>query len=234
MEFEAVIFDLDGTLFDHQGAARDGVAVWLSQLGQGASDELIAWWFEAEERFISAWNRGELDWQGQRRARMREMLGHLDLVVGDNAELDASFAVYLDGYERAWRAFDDAAPALEALATAGFPTAVLTNGSEEQQHAKLAACDLVDLTKALFSSDAIGFAKPDPRAFLHVCDALDLPPTRVLHVGDRHDLDVLAAEHAGLRAIHLNRTDPELPRNAEQITSLRELPGRLDLAKLTD
>jgi putative hydrolase of the HAD superfamily len=229
VEVDAVIFDLDGTLFDHAAAAHDGVAAWLSQHGHAVTDELIERWFEAEERFFAAWNRGEFDWQGQRRARVREMLGHLDLEVGDDPALDASFAIYLDSYERAWRAFDDAAPTLQALASAGLRTAVLTNGADAQQRAKLAACGLGPLTGPLFSSDAIGVAKPDPRAFLCVCDALGLPPERALHVGDRHDLDVLAAEHAGLRAVYLNRIDPELPHGAERITSLRDLPRRLGI-----
>jgi FMN phosphatase YigB (HAD superfamily) len=33
MAVDAVVFDLDETLFDHRGAARDGVAAWLSNLG---------------------------------------------------------------------------------------------------------------------------------------------------------------------------------------------------------
>jgi putative hydrolase of the HAD superfamily len=234
VEVDAVIFDLDGTLFDHQGAARDGAAAWLCHLGHAPTEELISRWFEAEERFFAAWHRGALDWQGQRRARIREMLGHLELAVGDDAALDANFAVYLAAYEQAWRAFDDATPALEALAAVRLPAAVLTNGTQAQQHAKLSACGLADLTTGLFSSDSIGFAKPDPRAFLHVCDVLELPPTRVLHVGDRHDLDVVAARDAGLLAIHLDRTDPRLPLSTGQITSLRDLPGRLGLVTLID
>ena len=60
----------------------------------------------------------------------------------------------------------------------------------------------MDLTGPLFGSGTIAFAKPDPRPFLHVRGSLDLAPARVLHIGDRYDLDVLAAETAGLLAVN--------------------------------
>lgn len=234
MEVEAVIFDLDGTLFDHAGAARDAAAAWLSALGHEPTEALLGLWFELEERFFAVWNRRELDWQGQRRARVREMLVALEQQPGDDAALDASFALYLAGYEQSWRAFEDAAPALAALSAVGMPVAVLTNGAEAQQQAKLAACGLQQLTGSLFSSDRTGFCKPDPGAYLHVCDALGVPAARVLHVGDRHDVDVLGAQAAGLRAIHLNRTSAELPRGSDRIGTLRDLPGCLGLTELAD
>jgi putative hydrolase of the HAD superfamily len=63
----AVIFDLDGTLFDHRGAASEAVARWALDLGVEPTEDITALWFSAEERFIAAWHRGHLDWQGRRR-----------------------------------------------------------------------------------------------------------------------------------------------------------------------
>lgn len=135
------------------------------------------------------------------------MLWKLGYESGDDHAVDASFAIYLDRYERAWRAFEDVMPAVEAVATAGLGIAVLTNGADYQQHAKVAASGLTEKVGPVFSSDAIGFAKPDPRAYHHVCELLELDPECVLHVGDRYDLDVLAARAAGLNAVHLDRME---------------------------
>lgn len=76
----------------------------------------------------------------------------------------------------------------------------------------------------MFSSDAIGFAKPDPRAYHHVCSQLNRLPSAVLHVGDRHDLDVVAARAAGLGAVHLDREDHGPHDEPDRITSLNKLP----------
>lgn len=224
---QAVIFDLDGTLFDHDGAARAGVSVWLSRLGITPSEETISLWFDAEERFVAAWNRGELDWQGQRRARVRHVSERLGVPTGGDAEVDASFAVYLEAYERTWCAYDDARPALLTVREAGFAVAVLTNGADHQQRAKLAACGLSEHVGAVFSSDAIGVAKPDARSYWHVCEHFHLDPSRVVNVGDRHDIDVIAAREAGLHAVHLSRSDQPVADEPARITTLAELPGML-------
>jgi len=225
--FEAVIFDLDGTLFDHEGAARAGVAGWLKHIGVRSSEPAVAAWFDAEQRHIAAWHRGEVDWQGQRRARIRQMLDWLSRDSLDVAAIDASFAIYLELYQEAWRAFDDAGPAVDALRDAGLTVAVLTNGADDQQRAKLATIGLAERSGPLFSSDAIGFAKPDPRAYHHVCERLMVVPSRVVHVGDRYDVDVLAARTAGLHAVHLDRTSAGPHDETARIQTLRDLPDLL-------
>ena len=220
---ELVVFDLDGTLFDHHGAARAGVSAWLSRLRIAADEQTLSLWFDAEERFVAAWNRGELDWQEQRRARIRHVLASLGHESGDDDAVDASFAIYLESYERAWRAFDDVVPALRAIADAGLRVAVLTNGADYQQRAKLAACGLTGRTGPLFSSDAIGAAKPDPRAYRHVCEQLDVDPSRAVNVGDRYDIDVIAARNAGLNAVHLDRDNQHSADDPTRIRTLDEL-----------
>ena len=82
-----VIFDLDDTLFDHEGATREALAGWLVGLGVEPTEELVGAWFAAESRHVAAWHRGELDWQGQRRARVEEMLSVVGRPAGDAGSL---------------------------------------------------------------------------------------------------------------------------------------------------
>ena len=50
MALEAVVPDLDGTLFDHPRAASAGLRAWLASLGLPCGPEVEAAWSAAEER----------------------------------------------------------------------------------------------------------------------------------------------------------------------------------------
>lgn len=150
----AVVFDLDDTLFDHTGSAADAVAGWVTELGGATpSDELLERWFAIETTHFDAWLAGRVSHQEQRRLRLRDFLPLLDLPVPDgdadgDAALDASYEVFLDWYQRSWRAFADARPALEVARGDDLRVGVLTNGSTTQQNAKLAAIGLAGLVDA--------------------------------------------------------------------------------------
>lgn len=227
----AVIFDLDDTLFDHRGAATSGVPAWLADIGVEPSDELVSLWFAAEQRHLVAWHRGEITFAEQRRQRLREILPQIGRTAHDDAELDQMFADYLVHYEAAWRRFDDVETALEIVASAGLSSAVLTNGAEHQQTYKIEAIGLSDKVGRVFCCDQLGFAKPDQRAYQQVCRSLGITCDQALHVGDRYDLDVVAARAAGLHAVFLDRENRGPYDEPERITSLTQLDGLLDRLK---
>lgn len=198
-----VLLDLDGVLMDHRRAALEAVRGWL---GERATPEIVDAWFVAQDRRLAEWRDGTSTWQDQRRNRLRDVLPLVGEPIGSDAELDELFASgYLRAYERAWHAFEDAAPALAALTAAGVRLAVLTNGSEQQQTAKLRSIGLLDGVGPVFTAEAIGARKPDPRAFLIVCDRLGVAPDTVLYVGDEYEVDVLGAQSAGVHAVLLDR-----------------------------
>ena len=204
---KAVIFDLDNTLFDHTASATYAIRTWIPELGGTPSDELVAEWFVIEDRHYERWLAGDLTHQGQRRARLRDflpVLGHP--VPPTDAELDQLFTGYLRHYRGSWTAFPDARPALEVARGNGWRIGVLTNGNTVQQNAKLAAIGLADLVDVVCTSEALGFSKPAPEAYLRTCEALGADPSDVLMIGDNLELDVLGAQAAGLSARHLDRT----------------------------
>ena len=79
----------------------------------------------------------------------------------------------------------------------------------------------------MFTAERLGVAKPRPAAFLRVCEALGLAPAQVLYVGDEHEVDVLGARAAGLRAVHLDRHGTGPADEVERITDLRDLVHHL-------
>lgn len=224
------MLDLDDTLFDHTGSTRRALGAWLRTLGVAGSPALVEAWFRIEDRHFEAWRAGVIGFQEQRRRRLRDFLPLLDRPFGTDAELDRVFAGYLHAYEDAWQAFDDARPALDGLAAAGLTLAVLTNGTAAQQRAKVARIGVGGHLAAVVTSEELGVAKPAAEAFLRTCERIGSPPSRTLHVGDRHDLDVVAARAAGLVALHLDRPGCDVEPPEGRIRNLTELAPRLGLA----
>lgn len=226
---EAVVFDLDDTLFDHTGSTRRALDRWLQTLGVAVSTSLVVQWFDLEARHYDAWRAGAISFQEQRRRRIRDFLPLIGRPTGTDAQLDSVFADYLHCYEESWQAFDDAQPALDKLAAAGLVLAVLTNGTTAQQEAKIEMIGVAPHLAAVVTSEELGIAKPAPRAYLGTTERIGVNPSRTLHVGDRHDLDVIAARAAGLRALHLDRLGRNDEPPAGRLRKLTELAPRLRL-----
>jgi putative hydrolase of the HAD superfamily len=219
-----VLFDLDGTLVDHHAATKAALHAWLPGYGltRADIDALEPTWASVEQRHHGAWEAGLVSFTEQRRGRLRDFLPVIGQDVPED-RLDAVFAEYLACYQASWTAFDDAAPALARVAAAGLRTAILTNGDQAQQTAKLAATGLLDWCGPVFASSHLPAAKPDPRAYDHVCRRLGVKPDQVLMVGDNYDFDVLAARAAGLSAVHLARSAGQAAPAEDSITTLHEL-----------
>jgi len=217
-----VLLDLDGTLVDQEGASTAALRSWLPALGVTPTAEVLELWRLGQERHLAAWRERTITFQEQRRRRLRDFLPAVGVSYVDE-ELDAVFDGYLRAYESSWRAYDDVADALTTIAAAGLATAVLTNGTNELQNAKLARVGLAGRVGPVYTVDDLGVAKPHAGAFLGACERWGLPPAAVLSVGDRHDLDVLAARAAGLQAVHLDRLDAGPMDEPHRIKSLRDL-----------
>ncbi|GAA1700328.1 HAD family hydrolase [Microbacterium sediminicola] len=208
--WEAVGFDLDGTLFDHRGAATAGVAHLVRSLDRDPDPALTEAWFALETVHFEAWTSGRVSFTEQRRARVREFSALLDRdVPHDPADADALFERYLIGYRRSWRAYEDAAPLLRELREGGVRVGILTNGPEAQQREKLRTTGLDHLVDVVCTAEGIGFSKPDARAFHALVRGLDTPTERIAFIGDHPEQDVAGARAVGIRAGLVRRDGPE-------------------------
>ncbi len=197
----AVGFDLDGTLFDHEGSATVGVEQFTLALGHEPTTELVSIWFDLEARHFEQWRAGNIAFTEQRRRRLRGFLDVLKMPVPDTTDaLDAFFALYLESYRRSWRAYDDAVPVLRKLRAQGTRIGVLTNGNHPQQIDKLELTGLAPLIDVVCVSEEIGVAKPDRQAFDVLAERLATPARQMVFIGDHPDQDIAGARAAGMRA----------------------------------
>lgn len=218
---KVVLFDLDDTLVDQEGASRTALLEWLPELGLGLDDldELVTAWLTIAEGAYERYQRREITFAEQRRVRVREFLG----ADATDDEADELFSGYLSHYERAWAAFDDAVPALRRVREAGLVVALLTNGDSAHQRLKLERTGLAEHLDVVVASDALPAGKPDLRAYAVACEILGVAPGDVLMVGNDVEKDFQGPLDAGLGAVLLDRHD-RYPEVADRIRTLDELP----------
>jgi putative hydrolase of the HAD superfamily len=137
-------------------------------------------------------------------------------------ELDRSFRARL---RSSCPPYDDAIPLLHQL-VGSFALAVVTNGPEDVQHAKLRASGLGRFFTITVASGEVGFGKPDARIFTTALERLDVRVGEAITIGDSLERDVEGARNAGLRCIWLNREHsehPAAPKPDYEVASLSEV-----------
>jgi HAD superfamily hydrolase (TIGR01549 family) len=214
---EAVLFDLDDTLFDHLGCARAALeCVKASQdcLASVPFDELErahAYYLEELHREVMA---GRMPLDVARRERFRRLLAATGVEASD-ARAEAAAAEYRDRYKEGRRAVSGAA-ALLPLIRSRARIAVVSNNLLEEQADKLRVCGLDVFVDTLVVSEEAGASKPDPAIFELALDRLGCTTREVLMVGDSWSADIVGARALGIPAVWFNPDgaappDPSVP-----------------------
>ena len=218
-----VLFDIDETLLDHRTTERAAAtALHRSTASARPLEEFLAAWSDALERNFQRYLAGELSYEEQRRARVREVIAP---ALTDDA-IDRLLAAYLDAYLNSSSPFPDVLPCLDRLS--GHRLGIVSNGDTSHQRTKLARTGIADRFECIVISSECGHAKPAREIFLEACARLGESPASAVHIGDRYDLDAEGARRAGLRGIWLDRSGLACAEHQPPIiSSLAELDALL-------
>jgi len=186
-------------------------------------EELSAAWAALEAEHFPLYLAGQCTFNEQRQRRVVAFLPQIGL---DPSAIDPgeAFAHYLRLYEAARQPFPDVAAALQALRRRVAVVAVVSNGDQEQQRAKIAAIGIEHLLDDVLTSSTLGYAKPAPAALHAACTRLGVAPATTVYVGDHPANDAVAADAAGLIGVWLDRLDSRVDAPVKRrIRSLAEL-----------
>jgi putative hydrolase of the HAD superfamily len=123
-----------------------------------------------------------------------------------------------------WRIYDDVLPTLDRLAARGLRLAVISNWDERLRDV-LRGLALESRFETIVVSCEVGHAKPHPAIFAEATARLELPPSRILHIGDNLEADVHGARAAGFAALQILRAATES--GPDHLRSMLDLPDRL-------
>jgi putative hydrolase of the HAD superfamily len=216
----AVLFDLDGTLYD-----RDVLALSLFEQQYAAfASELRG---VSRERFLR--DVHEMDHHGH---GVKET-GYPALVRAWGLEVelaDRLFAHFWDNFDEHCRAHTDTHETLAELRRRGLKLGVITNGPGVLQRRKLAVLGLDRAFDAVLVSDEEGVGKPDAEIFRRALARLGVAAHQAVFVGDHPVADVEGAHLAGLLAVW--KFVPYWPPVVTQAPVIRELSELLALDAL--
>lgn len=225
MTIRACVFDAYGTLFDVAAAARE------------AAQE------PGRERLKDLWPKLAEDWRRKQieYSWLRAITGaHTDFwqVTGDGLDWAMEAAGLSDPelrgrlmalYEEL-SAFPEVPATLSALKSAGFSTAILSNGAPKMLSAAVASAGIGALLDDVLSVESCGIFKPAPAVYDLVGARFGCTPGEVLFVSS-NGWDAGAAAGYGFQTAWVNRAGQPMERLPwRPDTVLSDLSGIPDLA----
>jgi len=196
--YEAIFFDLDGTLFDLIACERETLRRLLSQT-------LPSFGPTETERLLAAYAKVS---PGHWASGLATDNSREEIVGGILAAVCAQTGVVIPDPSHStrlyWQIFANVAVleegAVEVLKklSASYRLGVISNGYADTQRPRLAAAGLTGYFEAIVVSGEVGWAKPDPRIFAHALGQMSVTPSAALYVGDSASHDLAGALAAGV------------------------------------
>ena len=180
MDFQAVIFDVDGTLVDSNDAHAHAFVEAFAACGHQVP-------FDKVRRLIGKGSDKLLP----------ELIGRFDQRVADRKK-----AIFKQRYLPALRPFPRVAELLHALHERGLRLGVASSAGKDELEALLAVTGAAELFEERTDADDAERSKPDPDIVRAALEKLALPAARCVMVGDT-PFDAQAAQRAGVGFIGL-------------------------------
>lgn len=188
-QVDAVIFDLDDTLFSEKDYVRSGYRAVAAVFGQVENMETKLW--EAFEKKLPAIDavleaEGMFDPQNKEKA-LQTYRSHMPTIK-----------LYFGVEQLLLR--------LKRRKKLGL----ITDGRPEGQWAKIQALGIAGYFEKIIVTDELGgpaYRKPNEAAFLLMQQALDVPFEKMVYIGDNAKKDFIAPQKLGMKAIYFKNKD---------------------------
>lgn len=207
-DFDAITFDVYGTLIDWEPSILARLRTWAEAHGKTPADAEL----------IDAFDRARAHYQMLSPARPYPRILELAIayVAGEwGGRVDPAAQRDFGASVGEWPAYDDSVEALARLKDR-FVLGALTNmddASFAQSHARLGHARLAEPFEIVVTAERAGAYKPALRHFvLSLTDlaARGIPPHRVLHVAQSRRADVRPCNLLGQTVVHIDRSGKAL------------------------
>ncbi|KAL2851555.1 HAD-like domain-containing protein [Aspergillus pseudoustus] len=236
---KVVLFDLDGTLFDHHhslacaiSAVRDG---WPG-LSTYSLDHLVDRYNAALQEAYDMYLRKEIAYEDTNALKVKLFFTLLGLTKPSQDEIIQFRALYKPAYRSSRRGTPGAVETLIRLRELGYRLAIVTNGQIDDQNDKAQDIGVHHLVDRIVTSEEAGRPKPDPSIFQLALEGFGTLPDEAFIVGDSVESDIRGGLDAGLKTILYTPSAQDSQRllfgvQVPVIRHMSELLGYVDVAE---
>ncbi|MEM3191279.1 MAG: HAD-IA family hydrolase [Candidatus Parvarchaeota archaeon] len=224
---EAVLIDLDETIFEFRLSSRDG----LEQMKKGVESLSNIDAFTLEDQL---WNlerknlpfvlEGTMRPRDYRKERLR-MLSMLHGYTPSENELETMESQYTKAFEKNMRLCPGALDFLRACRRYNVPVAIITNGDYQTQLRTVKKLHIEKMIDMLLTPANRREMKPSPTLFERAVDKFGIMKSKTIMIGDSWIHDVDGAMNSQIQPVWVNRRNEVVPRNVGvvEIKSMKEL-----------
>ena len=211
MQFDAILFDLDHTLFDSASSELEALDKTFRSNGITPLQGILDLYKSINIDLWKALENEQITLERLRVKRFEDLVSQLDLHADPHALADS----YTTNLGLCGKFFDEAETVLNDLQRS-TKLGLLSNGVSETQRTRLQVHGFNKYFDAIVISGEFGVAKPNPAIFEEILTRLGTnPDDHILMVGDSLSSDMAGAKLSGISACWFNPSRIELPLDAE-------------------
>jgi putative hydrolase of the HAD superfamily len=189
---DAVIFDIDNTLYDFVEAKVAACRSTVEILGRGDGMELFRCFYNGVHGF-------------EHHHTIRDYMR--DLGLRDDSLFSEACRVYEEVKLASIRPYPGVEEALPRMSAAGIRMGVVTDAESRQARARLEKIGLLHYFACVITPDISGKRKPDHRPFLMALEHLDAAPESTWIVGDSLRREIEPGNRLGMTTVYAKYGD---------------------------
>ncbi len=222
-KYHGFFLDADNTLFDFNKAERDALFETMETIAPASfSEEIYQSYHSINEEVWKGFEEGTINYSDLKTTRFSNLLKLLQL----NTDPEQASELFLDRLSTKAYLLPHAIEVLEYLAKRAS-LVLISNGISRVQRGRIARAGIEIFFQDILISEEIGISKPEPGFFQLALKRLQLPPHKVLCIGDSPSADIRGGHHSGLDTCWFMYPERRYPVGEPKpdyiVTDLREL-----------
>ena len=223
MSYNCVLLDFDETLVSFSQSEKISLTKVYNKYNIPVTEENLRFYHNENEKLWRDFEKGKIKKKDIEKNRFQKVVSQFKLsgVTSDQMNHD-----YVNHLKNSAILLDGAIEFLEDIED--YTTiAIVTNGIDAVQQNRLKLSRVIDFADGVFTSEKVGYNKPDKRIFFNALKTLGVENNKkVLVVGDNLQSDIKGGINAGLDTCWVNFN------NEENTTNIRPTHTALDFTQL--